>query len=173
MDFLWFLLIGVAAGWLASQIMKGGGSGLVTDLTAACALPAPSLRYALCDPATPCTLAPGANVAGQLKAQYLTDTYRVTLAAGRAVTIEVKARDSSAGTLVAPRLMIYGADPATPLANITGGGAGRDVRTVFTPPASGLYTLIVSGRDVGYSTEDDFQVISPTTGTYRISVIPN
>ena len=32
MDFLWFLLIGVAAGWLASQIMKGGGSGLITDL---------------------------------------------------------------------------------------------------------------------------------------------
>ena len=29
MDFLWFLLIGLAAGWLASQIMKGGGSGLV------------------------------------------------------------------------------------------------------------------------------------------------
>jgi len=32
MDFLWFLLIGLAAGWLASQIMKGGGSGLVADL---------------------------------------------------------------------------------------------------------------------------------------------
>ena len=32
MDLLWFLLIGVAAGWLASQIMKGGGSGPVTDL---------------------------------------------------------------------------------------------------------------------------------------------
>jgi uncharacterized membrane protein YeaQ/YmgE (transglycosylase-associated protein family) len=32
MDFLWFLLIGVAAGWLASQTMKGGGSGLVGDL---------------------------------------------------------------------------------------------------------------------------------------------
>lgn len=32
MDFLWFLLIGLAAGWLASQIMKGGGSGLVSDL---------------------------------------------------------------------------------------------------------------------------------------------
>jgi len=32
MDLVWFLLIGVAAGWLASQIMKGGGSGLVTDL---------------------------------------------------------------------------------------------------------------------------------------------
>jgi uncharacterized membrane protein YeaQ/YmgE (transglycosylase-associated protein family) len=31
-DFVWFLLIGLAAGWLASQIMKGGGSGLVTDL---------------------------------------------------------------------------------------------------------------------------------------------
>jgi uncharacterized membrane protein YeaQ/YmgE (transglycosylase-associated protein family) len=31
-DFLWFLLIGLAAGWLASQIMKGGGSGLVSDL---------------------------------------------------------------------------------------------------------------------------------------------
>jgi uncharacterized membrane protein YeaQ/YmgE (transglycosylase-associated protein family) len=32
MDIVWFLLIGLAAGWLASQIMKGGGSGLVTDL---------------------------------------------------------------------------------------------------------------------------------------------
>ncbi len=32
MNLPWFLLIGVAAGWLASQIMKGGGSGLVTDL---------------------------------------------------------------------------------------------------------------------------------------------
>jgi len=32
MNLLWFLLIGVAAGWLASQIMKGGGSGLVSDL---------------------------------------------------------------------------------------------------------------------------------------------
>lgn len=32
MDFLWFLLIGLAAGWLAGQIMKGGGSGLVGDL---------------------------------------------------------------------------------------------------------------------------------------------
>ena len=31
-NLLWFLLIGVAAGWLASQIMKGGGSGLVGDL---------------------------------------------------------------------------------------------------------------------------------------------
>jgi uncharacterized membrane protein YeaQ/YmgE (transglycosylase-associated protein family) len=32
MKLLWFLLIGIAAGWLASHIMKGGGSGLVTDL---------------------------------------------------------------------------------------------------------------------------------------------
>lgn len=32
MDFVWFLLIGLAAGWLASQVMKGGGSSLVTDL---------------------------------------------------------------------------------------------------------------------------------------------
>ena len=32
MDFIWFLLIGLTAGWLASQIMKGGGSSLVTDL---------------------------------------------------------------------------------------------------------------------------------------------
>lgn len=32
MDIVWFLLIGLVAGWLASQIMKGGGSSLVTDL---------------------------------------------------------------------------------------------------------------------------------------------
>jgi uncharacterized membrane protein YeaQ/YmgE (transglycosylase-associated protein family) len=32
MEFLWFILIGIAAGWLAGQIMKGGGYGLVGDL---------------------------------------------------------------------------------------------------------------------------------------------
>ncbi len=32
MELLWFILIGIAAGWLAGQIMKGGGSGLVGDL---------------------------------------------------------------------------------------------------------------------------------------------
>jgi uncharacterized membrane protein YeaQ/YmgE (transglycosylase-associated protein family) len=32
MNFLWFLIIGVVAGWLAGQIMKGGGFGLVGDL---------------------------------------------------------------------------------------------------------------------------------------------
>jgi uncharacterized membrane protein YeaQ/YmgE (transglycosylase-associated protein family) len=32
MEFLWFILIGIAAGWLAGQFMKGGGFGLVGDL---------------------------------------------------------------------------------------------------------------------------------------------
>jgi uncharacterized membrane protein YeaQ/YmgE (transglycosylase-associated protein family) len=32
MEILWFILIGIAAGWLAGQIMKGGGFGLVGDL---------------------------------------------------------------------------------------------------------------------------------------------
>jgi len=32
MDFLWFILIGIAAGWLAGQIMKGGGYGLLGDM---------------------------------------------------------------------------------------------------------------------------------------------
>lgn len=32
MEFLWFVLIGIAAGWLAGRIMKGSGSGLVMDL---------------------------------------------------------------------------------------------------------------------------------------------
>jgi uncharacterized membrane protein YeaQ/YmgE (transglycosylase-associated protein family) len=32
MAFLWFLLIGLAAGWLAGQLTKGGGFGLVGDL---------------------------------------------------------------------------------------------------------------------------------------------
>jgi uncharacterized membrane protein YeaQ/YmgE (transglycosylase-associated protein family) len=30
--FIWFLLIGLAAGWLAGQVMKGGGFGLVGDI---------------------------------------------------------------------------------------------------------------------------------------------
>jgi uncharacterized membrane protein YeaQ/YmgE (transglycosylase-associated protein family) len=32
MEFLWFILIGIAAGFLAGQIMKGGGYGLIGDL---------------------------------------------------------------------------------------------------------------------------------------------
>jgi uncharacterized membrane protein YeaQ/YmgE (transglycosylase-associated protein family) len=32
MDLVWFLLIGLLAGWLAGQVMKGGGFGLIGDL---------------------------------------------------------------------------------------------------------------------------------------------
>ena len=32
MELLWFLLIGLAAGWLAGQLMKGGGFGVVGDI---------------------------------------------------------------------------------------------------------------------------------------------
>jgi uncharacterized membrane protein YeaQ/YmgE (transglycosylase-associated protein family) len=32
MEILWFILIGIAAGWLAGQFMKGGGYGLLGDL---------------------------------------------------------------------------------------------------------------------------------------------
>jgi uncharacterized membrane protein YeaQ/YmgE (transglycosylase-associated protein family) len=32
MEFLWFILIGLIAGWLAGQIMKGGGYGVVGDI---------------------------------------------------------------------------------------------------------------------------------------------
>lgn len=32
MSFLWFIIIGLVAGWLAGQIMKGRGFGLVGNL---------------------------------------------------------------------------------------------------------------------------------------------
>ena len=32
MDFVWFILIGLIAGWLAGQVMKGGGFGVVGDI---------------------------------------------------------------------------------------------------------------------------------------------
>jgi uncharacterized membrane protein YeaQ/YmgE (transglycosylase-associated protein family) len=32
MEFLWFILIGLAAGWMAGQFMRGGGFGLVGDI---------------------------------------------------------------------------------------------------------------------------------------------
>ena len=32
MDLVWFLLIGLAAGWLAGQMMKGSGFGTVGNL---------------------------------------------------------------------------------------------------------------------------------------------
>ena len=32
MQFVWFILIGLVAGWLAGQFMKGGGFGMVGDI---------------------------------------------------------------------------------------------------------------------------------------------
>ena len=32
MEFVWFILIGLAAGWLAGQLMKGGGFGVAGDI---------------------------------------------------------------------------------------------------------------------------------------------
>ncbi|MEJ2758652.1 MAG: GlsB/YeaQ/YmgE family stress response membrane protein, partial [Anaerolineales bacterium] len=32
MDWLWFIIIGILAGWLAGKIMKGSGFGLIGDL---------------------------------------------------------------------------------------------------------------------------------------------
>jgi uncharacterized membrane protein YeaQ/YmgE (transglycosylase-associated protein family) len=32
MEFIWFILIGLVAGWLAGQIMKGGGFGIIGDI---------------------------------------------------------------------------------------------------------------------------------------------
>ena len=32
MDFLWFLIVGLIAGWLAGMLVKGGGFGVIGDL---------------------------------------------------------------------------------------------------------------------------------------------
>ena len=32
MEFIWFILIGLVAGWLAAQFMKGGGFGIIGDI---------------------------------------------------------------------------------------------------------------------------------------------
>jgi uncharacterized membrane protein YeaQ/YmgE (transglycosylase-associated protein family) len=32
MNFVWFILIGIAAGWLAGKILRGVGFGLIGDL---------------------------------------------------------------------------------------------------------------------------------------------
>ena len=32
MNFIWFLVVGIVAGWLAGVLVKGGGFGLVGDL---------------------------------------------------------------------------------------------------------------------------------------------
>jgi uncharacterized membrane protein YeaQ/YmgE (transglycosylase-associated protein family) len=32
MEIIWFILIGLAAGWLAGQFMRGGGFGMVGDI---------------------------------------------------------------------------------------------------------------------------------------------
>jgi len=32
MNFIWFILVGLVAGWLAGQLVRGGGFGLVGDI---------------------------------------------------------------------------------------------------------------------------------------------
>lgn len=32
MHYVWFIVIGIVAGWLAGKIMRGGGFGLIGDL---------------------------------------------------------------------------------------------------------------------------------------------
>ena len=32
MEFLWFILIGLVAGWLAGRLMTGGGFGVIGDI---------------------------------------------------------------------------------------------------------------------------------------------
>jgi uncharacterized membrane protein YeaQ/YmgE (transglycosylase-associated protein family) len=32
MEFVWFILVGLVAGWLAGMLVKGGGFGVVGDL---------------------------------------------------------------------------------------------------------------------------------------------
>ena len=32
MDFLWFLVVGLVAGWLAGVLVKGGGFGIIGDI---------------------------------------------------------------------------------------------------------------------------------------------
>ena len=32
MEFIWFILIGLVAGWLAGVLMKGGGFGVIGDI---------------------------------------------------------------------------------------------------------------------------------------------
>ncbi|MBL0143745.1 MAG: GlsB/YeaQ/YmgE family stress response membrane protein [Betaproteobacteria bacterium] len=32
MGFIWFILIGLVAGWLAGQLVKGGGFGVIGDI---------------------------------------------------------------------------------------------------------------------------------------------
>jgi len=36
MSFLWFLIIGAVAGWLAGLIMKGAGFGLIVNIIVGC-----------------------------------------------------------------------------------------------------------------------------------------
>jgi uncharacterized membrane protein YeaQ/YmgE (transglycosylase-associated protein family) len=32
MEFIWFIVVGLIAGWLAGQLVKGGGFGVVGDI---------------------------------------------------------------------------------------------------------------------------------------------
>ena len=32
MEFIWFIVVGLVAGWLAGQFMKGGGFGIIGDI---------------------------------------------------------------------------------------------------------------------------------------------
>jgi hypothetical protein len=99
----------------------------------------------------------GASATGTISSGADADWYRIKLTAGQGVVIDVKGRDSGAGTLTDPIVYVHNS-AGSAIASDDDSGTGLDSHLVFTPATSGYYFIDVDGFG------------SIAAGTYRLSV---
>jgi phospholipase/lecithinase/hemolysin len=87
----------------------------------------------------------GPRITGSLSAAGQEKAFSATLAAGQTYQFDLLGISSGSGSLPDPKLHLTG--PGTDLTN-DDGGLGLDARLSFTAPASGVYTLTISGVGV-------------------------
>lgn len=127
-------------GGFIQHLVDNKSVGVITDMSAMCALPTQkALAYTDCR-TTSCAATVGTNIAGQMKRLNDYQNYRFTLTAGRTYTIDVKGASTNNGTFVRPYIFIFGTSGSV-VAEGGGGATGTDARLSFTPTTTGSHTV--------------------------------
>jgi len=97
---------------------------------------------------------PGARILGAIEGVGGSDGFTATLVGGRSYAFDVFGVSSGSGSLADPRLRVSN-EAGSVVAGDDDGGLGLDAHLVFTAPASGVYTIQVTG-------------VGATTGAYTL-----
>jgi len=91
----------------------------------------------------------GGTTTGNLEAIADRDWFRVTLAAGTTVSVELLGADTGNGTLIDPLVRIYNSTGA-PIAEDDDGGTGFNSQLSYVVPVSGTYYIAAGAYSDGY-----------------------